>query len=70
MYSKSSLTYFTVPFHAYYEGNKFTIGSTQILLMAIVILLLCLILENSEKPKRVVVVGDKKKGDNKLDKLE
>jgi hypothetical protein len=65
MHSKTSLTYFTVLFHACYEGNKFTIGSTQILLMAIVILLLCLIIENSEKPKRVVVVGDKlvKKGD-------
>mmetsp|Transcript_7016 Transcript_7016/g.11739 ORF Transcript_7016/g.11739 Transcript_7016/m.11739 type:complete len:116 (-) Transcript_7016:138-485(-) len=47
-------------------GNKFTVSTTHILLMAIVICLLCLLLESADKPKRMVVV-DKKKS-SKVDK--
>mmetsp|Transcript_31399 Transcript_31399/g.65056 ORF Transcript_31399/g.65056 Transcript_31399/m.65056 type:complete len:116 (+) Transcript_31399:117-464(+) len=43
-------------------GNKITVTTTHILLMAIAILLMCLLLEGSEKPKRVVVVDKKKDG--------
>jgi hypothetical protein len=46
-------------------GNKITITTTHILLMAIAILLVTLLLENSEKPKRMVVV-DKKKPAEKI----
>lgn len=43
-------------------GNKFTVSTTNILLMMIAILLLVLILEGSDKPKNVVVVGKKSEG--------
>eukprot|EP01036_Dinobryon_divergens_P029118 gene29117-38179_t len=36
------------------SGSKFTVSTTNILLMSLAILLLVLILENAEKPKRMI----------------
>ena len=43
-----------------FTGNKFTITTTHILLMAVCIVLVALVLETSEKPKRMVVQQTKK----------
>ena len=43
-----------------FAGGKFTVNATNILLMGILIALICLLLEGAEKPKRVVVVENKK----------
>jgi len=45
------------------SGSKFTVSTTNILLMSIAILLLCLIFENAEKPKKVIAVDRRSKSD-------
>lgn len=50
-----------------YVGSKFTVSTTNILLMTIAILLFCMILEQSEKPKAVRLVDKKSKSSSSKD---
>eukprot|EP01038_Epipyxis_sp_PR26KG_P008734 gene8734-11800_t len=43
-----------------FGGNKFTVNTTNILLMTVAVLLFCLLLENNEKPKNFKIVEKKK----------